>query len=68
VTIRYRVRVRNRVHTLTKHATIRRGRYRLTFSLSPTFARPSKATISVAYAGDSDTLADARTSTWRLVR
>jgi hypothetical protein len=68
VTIRYRVHVGTRVDTLTKRAAIRRGRYRLTFSLSLTFARASKATISVAYGGDSDTLADARRSTWRLVR
>ncbi|HMJ34796.1 MAG TPA: hypothetical protein VK501_12860 [Baekduia sp.] len=66
VTIRYRVRQGGRTRTVTRHATIRRGAFRLTFTLSATIAKTRTATVSVAYPGDRDTRSQTRTANLRL--
>jgi hypothetical protein len=66
VTIRYRVRQGSRTRTMTRHPTIRRGAFRLTFTLSATIAKTRTATVSVAYPGDQDTRSQTRTASLRL--
>ncbi|MCW3003331.1 MAG: hypothetical protein JWQ20_2629 [Conexibacter sp.] len=46
---------------VTGDATIRRGAFRLTFTLSQTIAKTRTATVSVAYPGDRDTRSQTRT-------
>jgi hypothetical protein len=66
LTIRYRVRQGRRTRTVIRHATIRRGAFRLTFTLTATIAKSRTATVSVAYPGDRDTRSRTRTATLRL--
>jgi hypothetical protein len=63
VTVRYRVRIRGRARTLTKRVRIARRGFRTTLVLSSTLAAARSATVSVAYAGDPDTVPQTRTAT-----
>jgi DNA-directed RNA polymerase specialized sigma24 family protein len=66
VTVRYRVHQGRRTRTETRHATIRRSAFRLTFTLSATIAKSRSATVSVGYTGDADTRSATARSTLRL--
>jgi hypothetical protein len=71
VTIRYRVRrpgPNGRDAVVTRHATIRHGAFRLTFTLSRAIAAVRTAAISVAYGGDADTRAQTRSATLKMRR
>jgi hypothetical protein len=65
ITVRYRIKSRGRTRTLTKRTKIRRKAFKTVLTLSPTFAAPRAATVSVTYAGDADTAGQARTATVR---
>jgi hypothetical protein len=65
VTLRYRVKIHGRSHTLTKRVSIARHAFRTTLTLSRSYAAQRSATVSVAYAGDADTTAQTRTATLR---
>jgi hypothetical protein len=68
VTIRYRVHYGGRDAVVTRHATIRHGAFRLTFTLSRAIAAVRTAAISVAYGGDADTRAQTRSATLKMRR
>ncbi|MDX6702828.1 MAG: hypothetical protein QOF26_3054, partial [Baekduia sp.] len=66
VTIRYRVRQGGRTRTVTRHATIKHGAFRVVFTLSTTIANArSSAAVSVAYPGNSVTKRQTRATTLR---
>jgi hypothetical protein len=72
-----RVKIRYRVHrpgpdgrdaVVTRHATIRHGAFRVTFTLSRAVAAVRTAAVSVAYGGDADTRAQTRSATLKIRR
>jgi hypothetical protein len=66
ITIRYRVRQGSRTRTVTRHATIKHGAFRVVFTLSTTIANArSPAAVSVAYPGNSVTKRQTRATTLR---
>jgi hypothetical protein len=66
LTITYAARVRGRTRRLTRHATLRHGRYSVAFTLTSALSRPSTGKVSVRYAGDRDTRTATRMATVRL--
>jgi hypothetical protein len=66
VTVRYRVTVRGRPHTLSKRVAISRHAFKTSLTLSRSYAAARAAIVSVAYAGDGDTKPQTQTSTLRL--
>jgi hypothetical protein len=66
LTVRYRARFGSRTTTVSRSATIRRGRFTVTFTLPLAAARAEAGTVTVRYAGDADTAAATRTATLRL--
>jgi hypothetical protein len=68
VSIRYRVRLGKSARSVTRHASIRRGRFSVTFTLPKALARPRRATITASYAGNAKTAAGRWTATLTLHR
>jgi hypothetical protein len=66
VTIGYRVKIHSRTRTTERRATVRKGRFSLTFTLPQTLARPRAGTIVVTYGGDARTRSATRRATLRL--
>jgi hypothetical protein len=68
VSIRYRVRIAGHTRTVDRRARIRRGAFRITFTLPNALMRASKATVLAVYSGDARTLAQTRRATLRMGR
>jgi hypothetical protein len=68
VTIGYRVRLHRRTRRLTTRVRIRGHAFRATLKLSARYAAARAGTVSVAYAGDADTLPQTRVAALRLKR
>jgi hypothetical protein len=68
VTIRYGARIAGRTRTTQRRASVRKGRFSLTFTLPKAFAHTRIGSIVVTYGGDADTRSATRRATLRLAR
>jgi hypothetical protein len=68
VTVRYRIQVGRHTTTVTRHATISRGAFRVTFTLSSRVAPTRTARVIVTYSGDHHIAAQTRSAMMRVRR
>jgi hypothetical protein len=67
VTVRFRLRLGSRTHTLTSHPKIAARAFRTTLTVPRSYAKARKGTATVSYGGDADTRSATRSATvvWR---
>jgi hypothetical protein len=68
VTVRYGARIAGRTRATQRRASVRKGRFSLTFTLPKAFAHTRIGSIVVTYGGDAHTRSATRRATLRLAR